>query len=151
MKRTLFLSSAAIGAATIAASSAALAQPATPPLEAAHQGHSNEAIREAYGAVAESIDELNLEQADYGGHRVAAIADLQAAKAELLEALKIRHSLDRAQQRSDAYLGADTNYLTRVVGNLSTNIDTDYAGHRVAAIAAINKAITELDAARTHP
>ncbi len=140
MQRTNFLIASAVGVVASLAGGAA-AQAVTPA-----QGRSNQSIREAYGQVAELIDELGLDKADYNGHRVAAIAQLNTAKSQLFEALKVRRQTDRAQGYSDASIRDAQRDVTRIIGNLQRDA-ADYGGHRLAAIADLQTAATDLQQA----
>ncbi len=145
MQRQNFIAASAVGvAASLAGAGLALAQAPTQPM----QGRSNQSIREAYGRVSELIDELGLDDRDYSGHRVAAIAQLNTAKSQLLEALKVRRQTDRSQGRSDASIQYANRAVERIIDNLQHD-DSDYYGHRLAAIANLKTAQSDLQQATT--
>ncbi|MDQ2908417.1 MAG: hypothetical protein M3R44_03590 [Candidatus Eremiobacteraeota bacterium] len=143
MQRTNFLAASAVGlAASLAGAGPAVAQVPAGPM----QGQSNQSLREAYGRIAELIDELGLDQEDYSGHRVAAIAQLNTAKGQLLEALKNRRQTERAQGSSDASIRYAQRAVARTIENLQRD-DQDYGGHRVAAIGDLQTAEADLQQA----
>ncbi len=147
MQRHNFLAASAVGvAASLAGAGFALAQVPTQPPTQPMQGRSNQSIREAYGRVSELIDELGLDDRDYKGHRVAAIAQLNTAKSQLLEALRVRRQLDRSQGNSDASVQYAERALGRIIDNLGRD-DTDYGGHRVAALGNLRTAQSDLQQA----
>jgi hypothetical protein len=110
------------------------------------QETSNDSLRDYYGFVAELVDELGFDQRDYGGHRVKAIADLNAAKSDLLQALQYRHSVLRQQTGSDTTLREEYARLKQVIARLAAD-NSDYGGHKADAMAQLQKAQTELEAA----
>jgi hypothetical protein len=140
VQRNRFVAVSAIGlaAAALGGGTKALAQP--------HQGASNNSLRDYYGVVAELVDELGFDQRDYGGRRVTAIADLNAAKSELLQALQYRHQVLRQQTGSDNSLREEYKRLQQVIARLTAD-NTDYGGHKATALADLQKAQTELEAA----
>ncbi|HYM91525.1 MAG TPA: hypothetical protein VEW91_07840 [bacterium] len=91
MKRKEFLVTAAGVAATLAASTAALAQttaPTQPQNPTRGETGSARNIKKVRYMVERLIDELQHDQRDYGGYRVKAIAQLQQARADLDQALQ---------------------------------------------------------------
>ncbi len=91
MKRKEFLVTAAGVAATLAASTAALAQTTAPtPPQHPTRGETGSArnIKKVEHMLERLIDELQHDQRDYGGYRVKAIAALQQARADLDQALQ---------------------------------------------------------------
>lgn len=116
-----------------------------------------------------TIDRLQHDQHDYQGHKVTAVADLQAARQELLAAEQsaetTSHDSAGCFKAGGPTGGSDKNWglrgqgrsnsnLMRVRHSVETMIDTlqrddrDYGGHRVTAIADLQKARAELEAAR---
>jgi len=84
MTRKDFLATAAGIAATLAASTVALAQ--TPPNRGeAGSARNIQFVRQRLEAL---IDQLQYDRRDYGGYRVRAIAALQQARADLDQALQ---------------------------------------------------------------
>jgi hypothetical protein len=139
VQRNRFVAVSAIGLAAAALGGGAKAL-------AMSQGASNNSLRDYYGVVAELVDELGFDQRDYGGHRVTAIADLNAAKSDLLQALQYRHAVLRQQTGSDSSLREEYDRLKQVIARLAAD-DGDYGGHKADAMANLQKAQTELEAA----
>jgi hypothetical protein len=83
MTRKDFLVTAAGIAATLAASTVALAQ--TPPRGEVGSARNIHYVRQRLEAL---IDQLQNDRRDYGGYRVRAIAALQQARADLDQALQ---------------------------------------------------------------
>ena len=143
MQRTNFLAASAVGiAASLAGAGLALAQAPAAPMQA----RSNQSIRQAYGLIAEMIDELGLDQEDYKGHRVAAIGQLTTAKNQLFEALKVRRQIERTQGTSDGSLRYAQRAVARTIAELQGD-EADYSGHRVAAIGDLQTAASDLQQA----
>lgn len=92
MKRKEFLVTAAGIAATLAASTAALAQQTTPPTKPQQptRGEVGSArnLKKVEYMLERLIDQLQHDQRDYGGYRVKAIAAMQQARADLGQALQ---------------------------------------------------------------
>jgi len=91
MNRKDFLVTAAGVAATLAASTAALAQTTTtPPTQKPTRGEAGSArnMKRVRYMLERLIDELQHDQRDYGGYRVKAIASLQQARADIEQALQ---------------------------------------------------------------
>ena len=111
-------------------------------------------LRWARYRVEENIDMLQRDRHDYNGYRVRAIADMQAARTQILLGLGYdrNHEWPGARTMGTAMTAAvpvdnrsDRNLL-QVRGNLEHIIDVlqrdnhDYGGHRAAAIAALQRA-----------
>lgn len=84
MTRKEFLAGAGALAATFAAAGAAAAQ--VPPARG-EVGSARNLVR-VRTALEGLIDQLQRDQADYGGYRVRAIADIRRARANIIEALQ---------------------------------------------------------------
>ena len=105
-----------------------------------------------------AIRQLQADQRDYGGHRVAAIDDLTRAEHELDLGLAFDRTREpggeRPGERSDRNVEAVIDGLNNIESQLSAD-QRDYGGHRVSAIDDIRQAINQLQAAlqfdRTHP
>jgi hypothetical protein len=164
----------AIGLAAVVASTAAVtsAQVVTPPKST--QVRSNLNLERIADRIKWQIAFLNHDQRDFGGHRVAAIQDLQNAFTELRAAEafagtqghgtvgtnpgpnpKVNKSVPRRSEQLSA-----TN-ITNVRAKIQLLIfrlqqdSHDYGGHRIAAINDLQGAVNELTAAlqyaQTHP
>jgi hypothetical protein len=108
-----------------------------------------------------AIDQLQHDQRDYSGHRVAAINDLQNARNELVAAEQADPGCDRAggpTGGSDANWGRrgqggsnrDVAYVRTWVENMIDQLQRDnhdYSGHRLAAISDMQRARYQLLAA----
>jgi hypothetical protein len=129
--------------ATSAGLAATLATTASPGLRdaaaAVPQGYGKENIREVRGEVLEWIDELNLDVHDYNGYRARALRRLEAARADLLEALKAQHAVDRTDVGSDRNLRTIRDAISRRISQLERD-PSDYGGHRVGAIEDLREA-----------
>ena len=91
MNRKDFLVTAAGVAATLAASTAALAKTTpTPPTQKPTRGEAGSArnMKRVRYMLERLIDELQHDQRDYGGYRVKAIASLQQARGDIEQALQ---------------------------------------------------------------
>jgi len=91
MNRKDFLVTAAGVAATLAASTAALAQTTTtPPTQKPTRGEAGSArnMKRVRYMLERLIDELQHDQRDYGGYRVKAIALLRQARGDIEQALQ---------------------------------------------------------------
>ncbi len=119
-----------------------------------------------------AIDQLQHDQRDYAGHRVAAINDLQSARGQIVAAEQYAVSVDHDNpacfRASGPTGGSDVNWGMRGQGGSNSNVTNvrrwvenmidqlqsdqrDYGGHRVAAINAMQAARTQLIAAeRSH-
>ena len=136
MTRKHFLAASAGLAATLAtAASFGLKDAAA----AVSQGYGNENIREIRGEVLEWIDELTLDVHDYNGYRARALGRLEAARTDLLEALKIRHAVDRTDIGSDRNLHSIRDAISRRISQLERD-PSDYGGRRVGAIEDLREA-----------
>ncbi len=115
-----------------------------------------------------AIDQLNHDDRDYGGHRVAAMNDLQNARNELVAAERYSQSTDpgnpaclatrggtggsdinwglRGQRGSNANIWSVRKWVDRMIGELNHD-ERDYGGHRVAAINDMQQARAQLAAA----
>ena len=108
-----------------------------------------------------AIDQLQHDQRDYGGHRVAAISDLQNARNEIVVA---EQADPNCQRTTGGPGGSDENWGRRNQGNSNRDIwyvrawvekmidqlqrdNHDYNGHRVAAIRDMQQARAQLLAA----
>src|SRR5579864_6280619 len=94
MSKIVFAAAAAL-AATVAATASALAWERGPV-------QSDQNLRFARAYVERARDMLSHDQADYGGHRVAAMTDINEARADLTTALRYDHN------KGDAVLPAVT-------------------------------------------
>src|SRR5579872_2354784 len=115
-----------------------------------------------------AIDQLQHDQRDYAGHRVAAINDLQSARSQIIAAEQYAVNVDRENpacfRASGPTGGSDVNWGMRGQGGSNSNVmgvrrwvenmidqlqsdQHDYGGHRVAAINAMQAARSELIAA----
>lgn len=130
---------------------------------------SNQNIAEVHRHLSGAISQLNHDDRDYGGHRVAAVNDLIAAQGQLDAARAYAVNHDRENPSCfQAYgpSGGDGNPTLRqqpasnrnlliVRRRLEAMIDQlqrdqhDYDGHRVAAIGAMQTARNELVVAET--
>ncbi len=88
MRRKEFLAAAAGAAATLAAAGAALAQTAPPPPPTRGEIGSARNLRTIRVRLEHLIDELQRDQHDYDGWRVKAIAQMQQARTDLIQALQ---------------------------------------------------------------
>lgn len=118
-----------------------------------------------------AIDNLSHDQRDYGGHRVSAMRDLQAARTELIAAESYARTTDHDNAAcfttSGSTGGSDRNWGHRGQGGSNSNIwgvrrwvenlidqlqrdERDYGGHRVTAINDMQQARNELVAAEAY-
>ncbi len=110
-------------------------------------------LRWARYRVEENLDMLQRDRHDYNGYRVRAIADMQAARTQILLGLGYDRNHDWAAARplaaAASAVGVDNRSdrnLLIVRRNVEHIIDVlqrdnhDYGGHRVAAIAALQRA-----------
>ena len=126
---------------------------------AAVSGQGSDAnLRWARMRVERDIDMLQRDNRDYDGHREKAIDDLQASRRQLLLALGYDASHDYMAQGIARTLdvrnnndcnGSDANlrYVRRDIENVIDALqrdNTDYGGHRVAAIADAQNARTQI-------
>ena len=131
MKRTTFIGTAGVTAVAAYVPSLVLAQ---------GQGASDADLRVARATVTGLIAQLQTEKADYGGHRVAAIKDFNAALDEINAALESRGAEQPGQVRSDAVLRHVEDRTQALLASLRDD-KGDYAGHRVKAISDLQAGI----------
>ncbi len=91
-----------------------------------------------------AIDMLQHDAPDYNGYRLKAIAALQAAHQEIVNGLSTYHQAAGAQ--SDSNIRYTRGYIARGIAMLNQD-QHDYAGHRIAAINALQAADADLLAA----
>lgn len=108
-----------------------------------------------------AIDQLQHDQRDYGGHRVAAINDLQNARNEIVAAEQSDRDDLHCARAGGSTGGSDANWGRRGQGNSNRNLmgvrrwvenmvdqlqrdNHDYGGHRVNAINDMQAARNEL-------
>ena len=115
------------------------------------QSTSNENVEHTRSVVERAISMLQDDAHDYGGYRVKAIGALSAARDQLSAALAYERAngAGGSGQGSDDDLRYSQLYLERAVDMLQHD-DHDYAGHRAAAIADIQRAQADLAAALEH-
>ena len=129
---------------------------------------SDQNLRYTRAYVERAYDALSHDQSDYGGHRVAAMNDIDTARNDLTAALKFDNhppaaALPTDVRSQDADLaafirgqGASNRKLENVKTVLERAIDmlqhdaADYGGYRVKAIAALQAARDQLAAAITY-
>ncbi|HEY7994392.1 MAG TPA: hypothetical protein VID24_09285 [Candidatus Eremiobacteraceae bacterium] len=116
---------------------------------------SDQNLRYTRAYIERSLDMLSHDQSDYGGHRVAAIGDLNTAKADLTSALQFDKNPDdrvvptdvrsqdtdiaaimRGQFASNENLEHTRTIVARSIALLQQDAH-DYGGYRVKAIAAL--------------
>jgi hypothetical protein len=107
---------------------------------------SNERIEDARAMLDGVIANLQHDAHDYGGYRVKAIADVQAARASLTDALRDANAGNPGAGRSDRSLSSTMSLVERSIDTLQ-RARMDYDGHRAAAIGFLNEARTDLAAA----
>jgi len=109
------------------------------------------------------IDQLQRDQRDYGGYRVRAIANVQAAREQLLQAEEFEHGRRmggfggdddtsggmRDQWQSDRNLWMVRRDIERQSLQLERDA-SDYGGHKAAAIAALQRARRDLTVAERY-
>lgn len=97
-----------------------------------------------------ALDMLNRDRPDYGGYRLKAISDVEAARDQITVAL--RQDVNTEQPGVAPGVASDSNirytraYIARGIDMLQ-NDRSDYGGHRLAAIAAMQNADADLLAA----
>jgi hypothetical protein len=139
MKRTGFITAAtgaAVGLAALSPTGAA----------AENQIQSNYTMRQARAQITGIIAELQTEDTDYGGHRVNAIKNFQEALDQVNAAIRTRDADTPGQRSSDYVLRQVETETNGLIANLQAGA-ADYGGHRVKAIADLQAAIGELNAA----
>ena len=166
MKRRILL--AAVGAAVLTVSAfgwprAALAQ------TAAQQAQSNQSLDQIAARINQDISALNGDDTDYGGHRIAAIKQMQIAHNQIqaAEQYAATHGkganaanpgsavamagggVRRQQGQSDQNIAAVKTDLQAVLNQLNAD-SADYGGHKGNAATALGNAITELGKAQAY-
>jgi len=126
---------------------------------------SDQNLRYTRAYIDRGVDMLSHDQSDYGGHRVAAINDLNTAKSDLTSALQFDNNPDDKVVPTDIRSG-DTDIATFVRGQAASNENIehtktiversitmlkqdahDYGGFRMKAIGALSAARDQLTAA----
>lgn len=150
--------------AALAAGTAAIGV-SVAPASAAPQCASNQNIAEVHHRLDGAIDQLNHDDRDYGGHRVAAIGDLTRARTQLVAAERYA---ERSYRENPACFraygpdgGSDVPWGMRAQGGSNRNVwgvrawvdgliaqlnrdDRDYGGHKAAAISDLQAAGTQM-------
>jgi len=165
--RSLWLAVAASSLLALGSIAAASAGPMYPIASAnvysVPPGRSDANMRWAAARTERDIDFLQQDQRDYDGHRANAVADLQAARAQIglglaydagseskIAALKAAMNRIAPGLRGDC--GSDSN-LKNVRRDVEQTIDvlqrdnTDYGGHRIAAVGDLQQARQQIVAA----
>jgi len=149
----------------------ALAIAATSPALANPDCSSNANLWHVHRRLDGAMDNLNHDTHDYGGHRVAAINDLESARKALVAAEQYAVNTDhdnpacfrasgpaggsdaawgtRSQLGSNANIGG----VARWVGNLVYQLNSDrrdYGGYRAAAVTDMRAAQAQLQAAQAY-
>ncbi len=93
-----------------------------------------------------ALDLLRRDNHDYGGYRVKAIADLEAARDQIGTALRQDMKSEHPGVASDSNIRYTRGYIARGIDMLQHD-RADYAGHRAAAITAMQNADADLLAA----
>lgn len=120
-------------------------------------------MRYARWYIERGIDQLQNDQRDYNGHRVAAITDMQQARQDILSGLHADAGDPRyaavappGANTSQTYMrnqnGSNENleYVRNMANHAATMLsrdNTDYNGYRARAITALNQAQSQLSAA----
>jgi hypothetical protein len=174
IKRFILPSLAALGAITLAVSimAPAAAQTAAPmasgaPPQGTGQCAGDHNLMRVHRRLLGAITQLSNDQKDYGGHRVAALNDLQSARTEIVAAESYAqtsyqepaHCFNVSNvayggnpQSGERNQGNSNNNLASVnkwVGGMITHLQADprdYGGHRDAAIKDMQQAQSELAA-----
>ena len=129
----------------------------TTPAFAKTQVQSNRNLWHVRHRLEADIDMLQHDQRDYGGHRVNALNDLQAARNEILAAEQTVHGQpmtpgqgvvdtepgERGQVGSNMNMRHVRRSVTRLITQLRRD-DNDYSGHKAAAIGDLQNAKEEL-------
>ncbi len=138
----------------------------TTPAFATTQGQSNRNLWHVRQRLEADIDMLQHDQRDYGGHRVTALNDLQAARNELLAAEQVAHhdgdhdgddrrvgvtneTVPADEPGERGQVGSDINlrHVRRSVSRLLSQLRhdaNDYGGHKAAAMTDMQSAREEL-------
>ncbi|HEY7979903.1 MAG TPA: hypothetical protein VID19_00345 [Candidatus Eremiobacteraceae bacterium] len=90
-----------------------------------------------------ALDMLRRDSHDYGGYRVKAIADLEAARDQIGTALRQDTRGEHPGVASDSNLRYTRGYIQRGIDMLQQD-QADYGGHRVAAITAMRNADADI-------
>jgi hypothetical protein len=90
-----------------------------------------------------ALDMLSRDKPEYNGWRLRAISDLQAARNQITMALQQNVSAQQPGVASDSNIRYTRAYIQRGIGMLDAD-RSDYAGHRVAAIRAMQIADADL-------
>jgi hypothetical protein len=106
------------------------------------QGASDKNLAYVKTIIQHAIDMLQNDRPDYNGHRVNAIVALQAARAQLGTALVSSNPT----MSSDANIRYTRGYIARGISMLQQD-QTNYKGHRAAAVTALRNADADLLAA----
>ena len=147
---------------SLAALAALIASTGRASADATTSTTSDQNLRYTRAYVDRASDMLSHDQTDYGGHRVAAINDLNTVKADLTSALQFDKDPDDRVIPTDIR-SQDTDIATFVRGQFASNENLehartiversitmlqqdahDYGGYRVKAIAALGSARDEL-------
>jgi hypothetical protein len=121
--------------------------PPAPTSAVSAQATSDENLREMRARLSGLLLDLQAAQGSFGGHRASAVGHFQQAINDLGQALKFRADQDAAGQNQDDWaLRAIANISTRIVASLQAD-ESDYGGHRVDAIASLQAAVSDLNAA----
>jgi hypothetical protein len=156
---------AVTGTCTIAgAQTVGVPIPVTVPHPHPHQQGSNDRVWAAEHHLRGMIARLERDDRDYGGHRVAALNHLHDAHNELLAAERFARARGygtgntgyrgpnapvgmnhprRDEQQSDTSIADAQRAVTKMIRRLEGDA-SDYGGHRVAAIAQLRAAESEL-------
>jgi hypothetical protein len=110
------------------------------------QATSDENLRDMRARLSGLLLDLQAAQGNFDGHRASAVGHFQEAINDLGQALKFRADQDAGQNQDDWALRAIANISTRIVASLQAD-ESDYDGHRVDAIASLQAAISDLNAA----
>jgi hypothetical protein len=93
-----------------------------------------------------AIDMLRNDNHDYGGYRVKAIADIEAARDQIGTALRQDTQAEQPGVASDSNIRYTRAYVQKGIDMLAHD-RPDYGGHRIAAITAMQAADADLLAA----
>lgn len=93
-----------------------------------------------------ALDMLGRDKPEYNGWRLRAISDLQAARNQITMALQRNVSAQQPGVASDSNIRYTRSYIERGISMLQAD-RSDYAGHRIAAINAMQNADNDLLAA----
>ena len=90
-----------------------------------------------------ALDMLRRDRADYGGYRVKAIHDLEAARDQIGTALRQDTRTEQPGVASDSNIRYTRGYIARGITMLQQD-QRDYGGHRAAAVEAMQAADNDL-------